>query len=72
MTALVRSPEVPTPPPHSVGTRRGLRGRTFEQTAVALATGAVLAFSVVLRFWTPSPMWLDEALTVNIARAPCT
>ena len=70
MTALVRSPEVPTPPPHSVGTRRGLRGRTFEQTAVALATGAVLAFSVVLRFWTPSPMWLDEALTVNIARAP--
>lgn len=30
----------------------------------------MLAFAVVLRFWTPSPMWLDEALTVNIARAP--
>ncbi|MGO9581663.1 MAG: hypothetical protein ACLP36_02540 [Acidimicrobiales bacterium] len=70
MAALVRSPEVPTPSPHSAGTRRGLQGGAFEQTAVALATGAVLAFSIVLRFWTPSPMWLDEALTVNIARAP--
>ena len=30
----------------------------------------MLVVSVVLRFWTPSPMWLDEALTVNIARAP--
>ena len=34
------------------------------------ASGAVLVFAVVLRFWTPSPMWLDEALTVNISRAP--
>ncbi len=26
--------------------------------------------AVVLRFWTRSPMWLDEALTVNIASQP--
>lgn len=26
--------------------------------------------AVVLRFWTTTPMWLDEALTVNIARQP--
>ena len=30
----------------------------------------MIVFAVALRFWTPSPMWLDEALTVNIARAP--
>ncbi len=30
----------------------------------------MLAAAVVLRFWTPSPMWLDEALTVNIAKSP--
>jgi mannosyltransferase len=35
---------------------------------VALA-GAVVA-GVVLRFWTTSHLWLDEALTVNISRLP--
>ena len=71
MKALVRSPEVPTPlSGGSIDTRSRLPGRTLEQTVVAVAVGVVLAGSVVLRFWTPSPMWLDEALTVNIARAP--
>jgi uncharacterized membrane protein len=27
---------------------------------------------VVLRFWAPTPLWLDEALSVNIARLPLT
>lgn len=31
---------------------------------------AVIACGVFFRFFTPSAMWLDEALTVNIARAP--
>ena len=31
---------------------------------------AVLGIAVLLRFWTRSDMWLDEALTVNIARLP--
>ena len=35
----------------------------------ALVAGAVLA-GVVLRFVTRSPLWLDEALSVNIARLP--
>ena len=36
------------------------------------SVGAVLAVvaGLVLRFWTRSDLWLDEALTVNIARHP--
>jgi len=37
---------------------------------VPLAAGVVLAAGVLLRFWTRSDLWLDEALTVNIARLP--
>lgn len=36
---------------------------------VVIAAGAVLV-GVVLRFVAPSPLWLDEALSVNIARLP--
>ncbi|HXQ44963.1 MAG TPA: glycosyltransferase family 39 protein [Acidimicrobiales bacterium] len=38
----------------------------------ALVAGAVVAVAVgvVLRFWTRSDMWLDEALTLDIARLP--
>jgi mannosyltransferase len=35
-----------------------------------VATVVVLVGSLVLRFWTRSDLWLDEALTVNIARQP--
>lgn len=34
------------------------------------ALGAVVLIGIVLRFWTRSDLWLDEALTVNIARQP--
>ena len=37
----------------------------------AVALGAVI-FGVLLRFASLSPMWLDEALTVNISRLPIT
>ncbi len=39
---------------------------------MCLGIGAVLALvaALVLRFWTVSDLWLDEALTVNIARLP--
>ncbi len=37
---------------------------------LAVATVAVLAVGVVIRFATVSPLWLDEAQTVAIARAP--
>jgi uncharacterized membrane protein len=38
--------------------------------AVKVAVVVALAAALVLRFWTPSALWLDEALTVDIARAP--
>ena len=41
-------------------------------TRAVLAVGVVvvLAVALVLRFWTRSDLWLDEALTVNIAKQP--
>ena len=66
----VRSPEVPAPPSDATGKRAIAPARTLEQRLVVVAGAAVLLAAVVLRFWTPSPMWLDEALTVNIAKAP--
>lgn len=36
----------------------------------AVAAGAVVAAGIVLRFVTVSDLWLDEALTVTIARLP--
>ncbi|MHB8218847.1 MAG: glycosyltransferase family 39 protein [Acidimicrobiales bacterium] len=38
--------------------------------AVQVALVVVLVAGVVLRFWTRSALWLDEALTVDIARLP--
>ncbi len=38
--------------------------------AAGSAIGLVLALGLVARFVTVSPLWLDEALTVNIARLP--
>ncbi|HUR22807.1 MAG TPA: glycosyltransferase family 39 protein, partial [Acidimicrobiales bacterium] len=37
---------------------------------LAIGTGFVLFLAVVVRFATVSPLWLDEAQTVNIARLP--
>lgn len=36
---------------------------------LVVGIGAVTA-GLVLRFWTPSALWLDEALSVNIAKLP--
>ncbi|HLI53555.1 MAG TPA: glycosyltransferase family 39 protein [Acidimicrobiales bacterium] len=38
--------------------------------AVAAAGAVAVVAGLVLRFWTPSALWLDEALSVNIARLP--
>jgi mannosyltransferase len=35
-----------------------------------VAGGIALVAAVVLRFWTTSDLWLDEALSVNISRLP--
>lgn len=45
-----------------------LSGRT--RTAVAVGIGFVVAAGILLRFWTRSGLWLDEALTVDVARLP--
>jgi mannosyltransferase len=46
----------------------GLAGRL--RTVVALAVVVVVALGVMLRFYTHSALWLDEALTVDRARLP--
>jgi hypothetical protein len=45
-----------------------LTGRT--RIVVGVAVAVVIAAGLLLRFWTRSGLWLDEALTVNIARLP--
>jgi len=45
-----------------------LAGRT--RLVAGVIVGLVLAAGVLLRFWTRSGLWLDEALTVDIARLP--
>jgi mannosyltransferase len=38
---------------------------------IALGTAVVVA-AIVLRFWTPSALWLDEGISVNISKLPIT
>ena len=45
-----------------------LSGRT--RLVVAVGVGLVVAAGLLLRFWTRSGLWLDEALTIDIARLP--
>jgi len=62
-----------TPTTPMAGEADDLEGPPFSPTTVILlGVGAALAVAVglVLRFWTRSDLWLDEALTVNIARLP--
>jgi hypothetical protein len=40
------------------------------RAAFAVGTVLVLVVGLVLRFWTKSDLWLDEALTVDIAKLP--
>jgi len=60
------------------GPRHGPRivlGRRFDESwppsewAMA-ATVVLVVVGIILRFWTSSDMWLDEALTVNISKLP--
>ncbi|MEO6988106.1 MAG: glycosyltransferase family 39 protein [Aquihabitans sp.] len=39
-------------------------------TALVVAVGLVVVVGLILRFVVDSPLWLDEALSVNIARLP--
>lgn len=57
--------DAPAREPTSPG--RSLRGRP---TATTFIGAVVLAGGLVSYFWTRSDLWLDEALSVNIARLP--
>jgi mannosyltransferase len=46
----------------------GLTGRT--RVLVGAGVALVVAAGLLLRFWTRSGLWLDEALTVDVARQP--
>lgn len=75
---MTTSPVAPSPvadePPLSAGpdmtTSRGTELPEWLRTAAVVAAIAVIVLGVVLRFWTRSALWLDEALTVNIAKQP--
>lgn len=47
-----------------------LESATVRAVLLPVVVGAVLAVAVVLRFLTTSDLWLDEALTVNLAKLP--
>jgi len=64
-----RHPPVDTPDPGGT-TAGGDRFSPRTTAGLAVATVVVLAIALILRFWTRSDLWLDEALTVNIARLP--
>ncbi len=40
------------------------------RTAAAVGVSVVVVVGMLLRFWTRSALWLDEALTVDVARLP--
>ena len=50
--------------------RRAATGLVDLRTLTALLVGGLVAGGVVLRFVTRSDLWLDEALSANIARLP--
>ena len=54
--------------PGAAGPLEHLHGRWLLVAQVGLV--AAVAVGIGLRFWTSSALWLDEALTVNIARLP--
>ncbi|HVM64063.1 MAG TPA: glycosyltransferase family 39 protein [Acidimicrobiales bacterium] len=58
-----------TPRPEATEREPAVAGPS-RPAVVAVAVAAVVVAGLVLRFWTRSQLWLDEALTVNIARVP--
>lgn len=65
VTGTEPAPAVPSPA-GEVAADIEVEPRRFEIVGAALA----VVVGVVLRFWTTSHLWLDEALTVDIARLP--
>jgi 4-amino-4-deoxy-L-arabinose transferase-like glycosyltransferase len=70
LTSTIAEPEVllTDPGAQPADGSWGLTGRW--RTAAVAVLVVVVALGVLLRFWTRSALWLDEALTVDIARLP--
>ena len=60
-------PDAPAPSPPATESTGG--ARPFA-AVLAVIVGGILLVALVLRFLTTSDLWLDEALTVNIAHLP--
>ncbi|MCI3949043.1 MAG: hypothetical protein K0R11_977 [Acidimicrobiales bacterium] len=60
-------PETPTTPGHE---QRGRRRASRAGVLATLAVVVVVAGGLLLRFWTRSDLWFDEALSVDVARLP--
>jgi hypothetical protein len=56
--------------PSAGDARPDTTGRRSLSAVEAVVVGLAVAVGLVLRFWTRSHLWLDEALTVDIARLP--
>jgi mannosyltransferase len=56
--------------PHDPVWHRLRRELTATHPVVLALGGLAVIVGVGLRFWAPTPLWLDEALSVNIARLP--
>jgi mannosyltransferase len=63
-------PPVSAPPEGVVEDQEGPPFRPSTHLLLAAAVVVAILAGLVLRFWTKSDLWLDEALTVNIARLP--
>lgn len=61
---------VPVPDVPEAPAAGGRPGPDWTAHALLAVAAVLVAVGVVLRFWTRSNLWLDEALTVNIARQP--
>jgi mannosyltransferase len=62
---------VEAPIPFSSGLRKTLFGDDEAPHGALVVAGAVaIVIGVGLRFWAPTALWLDEAISVNISRLP--
>ncbi|HXQ75355.1 MAG TPA: glycosyltransferase family 39 protein [Acidimicrobiales bacterium] len=74
-TVVAGGPVAPPEPPSSAGTlprdpETPWAAPTWFVRLLVVGAVAAVAVGLVLRFWTRSDMWLDEALTFDIARLP--
>lgn len=68
VTSRAPAPVAGASPRSPQGSRRPLPPTNLARRAALAAVVAAVAAGVVLRFVTTSPLWLDEAMSVNISR----